>query len=185
MKIEKLDPKELYLKGYQGIENNPVVEKLNELIDAFNENEKNRSEQMVRFIDRLDKLEQKNYEKEYLTCECKNHPNFPCRCLNEEEKQRQNNIEKFINNIPKEAISIMPADQVEKILKGLNTKVEKESEILPCPFCGSSASLIKLPQYEFIGGIKCDNQKECPIVYLSNPFDSKQEAIDAWNKRIG
>ena len=50
------------------------------------------------------------------------------------------------------------------------------NELKSCPFCGGEAY--------FIGEsptIKCKN---CRVYLLFNPIMSKQEAIEAWNRRV-
>lgn len=62
-----------------------------------------------------------------------------------------------------------------------------DQPILPCPFCGSSASV-----EEFPGGVKgslfsvgCDSDQEASCMgYQSlTTFNTQKEAVAAWNKR--
>lgn len=57
----------------------------------------------------------------------------------------------------------------------------ERKELLPYPFCGGEAKI----DWEFTGisvvyGIHCYN---CKIGYSDYIFDSKDEAIEAWNRR--
>lgn len=70
--------------------------------------------------------------------------------------------------------------EVKKMQKKLSRCVEKEEEILPCPFCGCSGGLFcKLIDQEEFFYVKCTNG-HC----LSDMKETKEEAINEWNKRI-
>lgn len=55
--------------------------------------------------------------------------------------------------------------------------------LLPCPFCGSSASFsdIKSEKPEF--QIGCSNRQDCAFSPYSWVFKTELDAIKAWNKR--
>ena len=61
--------------------------------------------------------------------------------------------------------------------------------ILPCPWCGvvpivRRYSLFKTGEIRY--GIWCNNgnEKSCPMIAVETvPFKTKQEAIEAWNRR--
>lgn len=71
----------------------------------------------------------------------------------------------------------------KELNKFLNERMESQNknnnELLPCPFCGSKNI------YCFDAGNKTDVWFiQCDDCCATFPhFDSKQEAIDAWNKR--
>ena len=70
--------------------------------------------------------------------------------------------------------------EVKKMQKKLSRCVKKEEEILPCPFCGCSGELFcKLIDQEEFFYVKCTNG-HC----LSDMKETKEEAINEWNKRI-
>ena len=68
-------------------------------------------------------------------------------------------------------------------------KVERDDGLLPCPWCGRVPrvhmyTVAKTKERRF--GVWCDNgrEHECPMLALETlPFKTRQEAIDAWNKR--
>ena len=69
---------------------------------------------------------------------------------------------------------------VNEIKGKLSRCVKKEEEILPCPFCGCSGELFcKLIDQEEFFYVKCTNG-HC----LSDMKETKEEAINEWNKRI-
>lgn len=68
-----------------------------------------------------------------------------------------------------------------------------ETKLLPCPFCGGEANI--RPMYDVIGWTKedepieklryvaeCENE-DCWSNPVTNPFDTEQQAIEAWNTR--
>lgn len=60
-------------------------------------------------------------------------------------------------------------------------------EVKPCPFCGSPASVEEHPS-ALIGGVQfavgCDNTEIlCPGYQSLTMYNTKREAITAWNKR--
>lgn len=57
--------------------------------------------------------------------------------------------------------------------------MNKENELLPCPFCGGKAVLIE--KWEKVFGFFV----ECSECVTSNYYStSKEEAVKAWNKRV-
>lgn len=59
-----------------------------------------------------------------------------------------------------------------------------ETELLPCPFCGSKAEVHKTLYSEYY--VDCSLSKGfCHVIPRTWTYDSEQEAIDAWNKRDG
>ena len=69
---------------------------------------------------------------------------------------------------------------VNEIKGKLSRCVKKEEEVLPCPFCGGAGGLFCQPidQEEYFY-VKCTN---CHC--LSDMKETKEEAIEEWNKRI-
>lgn len=65
------------------------------------------------------------------------------------------------------------------------------TELLPCPFCGSKASLIANDTFQNERGewmtrylVVCEGREKCPINYLAMSwFDTEKKAIAAWNTR--
>ena len=66
---------------------------------------------------------------------------------------------------------------------------DRKIKLKPCPFCGK---VPKLQRYQVIKtrkmayGVWCSNANEgsCPMLAVETlPFEHKQDAIDAWNKR--
>ena len=69
---------------------------------------------------------------------------------------------------------------VNEIKGKLSRCVEKEEEILPCPFCGCSGGLFcRLINDEEFFYVKCTNGHN-----LGNMKGTEEEAIKEWNKRI-
>lgn len=58
------------------------------------------------------------------------------------------------------------------------------NELKPCPFCGGESRLHEHPPVCSITGywVECSNGG-CPVGPVSHAFDSRQDAIDAWNNR--
>ena len=56
-------------------------------------------------------------------------------------------------------------------------------ELKPCPFCGSKGELHKKRNLDtFI--VKCTNGL-CPASYMiGNDYNTPDEAIEAWNRRV-
>jgi hypothetical protein len=56
--------------------------------------------------------------------------------------------------------------------------------LLPCPFCGAEP---KMDQYNVKGtnhwDVSCMND-DCLVLVETDEFESQEEAIRAWNKRI-
>ena len=63
-------------------------------------------------------------------------------------------------------------------------KVIRMDELKPCPFCGSNAVINqKRNLYTWIA--ECSNTN-CPASYmLGMDYDTKEEAVEAWNRRAG
>lgn len=53
-----------------------------------------------------------------------------------------------------------------------------ETKLKPCPFCGSTE--VKIILY---GGLDCIACTRCPGNVMVSQFQTKQEAIEAWNRR--
>ena len=57
-----------------------------------------------------------------------------------------------------------------------------DTDLLPCPFCGGTASTwMGIDKYnnKCVWGVDCDIC-DCS---LTGPYDTKDEAIEAWNRR--
>ena len=48
------------------------------------------------------------------------------------------------------------------------------SKLKPCPFCGGEPDLFEAPSVYFV---------ECSKCYYPTNYDTKEEAINAWNRR--
>ncbi len=191
MKIEKLEPPYMILHHPRDIEIysklnerfSKIELKINELIDAFNENEKNRSEQMARIIDRLEEVESKclSFLGDIVS--------LNSRVCDLENKLRSNRsgcfsyCDKYVG------------EECDCLLgKDTKSKEEKKPESLPlnCPFCGNSPSVqpyfISLKDQEYFF-ISCTNNYCCiqpsqkNYCYIHQKFKTKQEAVAAWNTR--
>jgi Restriction alleviation protein Lar len=133
MKINKLKKEIVFFEDDRTISifERFVFNKINELIDAFNENEKNRSEQMARFVDKINSVE----------------------------------------------------NQIGRVIKDMRAKEEeKEPAILPCPWC-NNAPEVAYSIYEETYTIQCRHFDCIACPQLHAELYTKQEAIDAWNKR--
>lgn len=58
------------------------------------------------------------------------------------------------------------------------------NNLKPCHWCGKLSFL----KHEKVGGhsfwsVECKSEDECPVILVSHDFNSKVEAIEAWNKR--
>lgn len=53
------------------------------------------------------------------------------------------------------------------------------SELKPCPFCGGTAHTIKTNTNKFVVGCFGSCYVELPLIY-----STREEAIDAWNRRV-
>lgn len=61
-------------------------------------------------------------------------------------------------------------------------------ELLPCPFCGGRAKVMRmdyLNEMQTVWGVFCerDLDAECAHGHYIDNYATKQEAIDAWNRR--
>ena len=50
-------------------------------------------------------------------------------------------------------------------------------QLKPCPFCGGEAKVLYLPN-------KCGWNVYCRMCEVEMLYDSEQEAIEAWNRRV-
>ena len=57
-----------------------------------------------------------------------------------------------------------------------NKRTKKETNVKPCPICGSKANL-----YEAYDSSWCVQCSKCS---LTSPYSDKKEAIKAWNRRV-
>ncbi len=144
MKIEKL------VFFDDGTPIGTICNKINELIDAFNLTEYNRSEQMARIIKRLCKLEKE--------------AGGAIGCLD----RANENMQKLLDSINDGSLGI---------------KEEKDNDILSCPFCCciGKVSFNKQRQSEQYN-VLCPDVN-CKVNPITNYFETKEEAIDAWNQR--
>ena len=68
-------------------------------------------------------------------------------------------------------------------------KAHEDEVLLPCPWCGKvpkvqTYAIIKTKERRF--GVWCDNGngEKCPMLAIETlPFETRNEAIAAWNKR--
>lgn len=90
--------------------------------------------------------------------------------------------------------NIVSFSDLEKIIKGF--AVQRDLELLPCPFCGTKASHILTwvgsdeyiephkriipPPEDEMHIVRCNNFYPCNAAV--GWFKTKQEAIEAWNK---
>ena len=60
--------------------------------------------------------------------------------------------------------------------------MKTETELKPCPFCGSAAKIIEHPilQHRYIA--VCNNSK-CKVIPYTLPYKTPMGAIAAWNRR--
>lgn len=57
-------------------------------------------------------------------------------------------------------------------------------ELKKCPFCGGKAEMIYTKSIES-WTVECALDKgECNVIPGTRPFDTKEEAIAAWNRRV-
>ena len=54
----------------------------------------------------------------------------------------------------------------------------------PCPFCGADPEITHdiIDDMDF-WSIGCGNDDKCPVILVTNDFESKAEAVKAWNTR--
>ena len=57
--------------------------------------------------------------------------------------------------------------------------LEYKEELKPCPFCGSESIAVELHGEYYVRCANC----ECQVAVVTPLFDSKNEAITAWNRR--
>ena len=55
------------------------------------------------------------------------------------------------------------------------------SKLKPCPFCGGEAEMSKWKCGYYVSCIESD----CFVCPETGDFESREEAIEAWNKRAG
>lgn len=69
--------------------------------------------------------------------------------------------------------------------RAIEERVEEEesmSDLKPCPFCGSEA-VVNYKQALGTWIVECTNSY-CPASYMIGmDYDTKLEAVDAWNRR--
>jgi hypothetical protein len=68
----------------------------------------------------------------------------------------------------------------------MGLELPMNEKILPCPFCGASASVEEVsssPGYIFYS-VGCDGEVDCMGYQSLTTFATKHEAIVAWNKRV-
>lgn len=53
------------------------------------------------------------------------------------------------------------------------------NKLKPCPFCGGKAKIFATPD-DFGYGVECEN--DC--IFFFGQFDTRERAIEAWNRRI-
>lgn len=157
MKIEKLSISKI--NQYKNSEDNyksfiDHFSKINELIDALSETEKNRSEQMARMIEKIRTLE-------------KDVARIGDHAFNEEIKilkDERNTFERM----------------AKEFFTSFMKKEEKELKILlACPFCGSHRDEI-----EYAFNYEGDHVLVCDTCKGRGPLKKSEiEAIKAWNKR--
>lgn len=68
--------------------------------------------------------------------------------------------------------------------------MKSAQEILPCPFCGASASIEEIPyglrqdiEVRFSVGCDSTSEAECMGYQSITVFNTRAEAIKAWNRR--
>ena len=66
------------------------------------------------------------------------------------------------------------------LLEGTQKVIKITPELLPCPFCGGKAKLDGAVNKVF--WIRCNN-KDCEVGCITCDFETKAEAIKAWNTR--
>ena len=97
-----------------------------------------------------------------------------------EPKRNQNgtNLEPEFN-INKDNTPPLPPSPAKPAVEN----VENSPKLLPCPFCGSAASVVcldGLPHDQYY--IACEND-ECPVCSETFGYDTEAEAAEAWNIR--
>ena len=83
----------------------------------------------------------------------------------------------------------MPRSKKQWAHDGMPYKGDDDYKILPCPWCGKVPklqrySLIKTREMRY--GVWCNNgnESQCPMIAVETiPFKTKQEAVEAWNRR--
>lgn len=167
-----------------------VVNKLNRVSIAFLDGEKIITENRLRRLEcetvpNVKKLEQENEKltqathnqnKRLLEVESK---------VNKQQETMEKNAECFNERheiIRQLATKLdMVECAVDKLLKE-SKEEKKEPELLPCPWCQSNAE-INISEYSSRYDIACSNSDCTVCPALQDWFDTKQEAIDAWNLR--
>lgn len=72
----------------------------------------------------------------------------------------------------------------EEVIEEWNNRRRLLLEAKPCPFCGGKAKFYQIgKEYGIVWKVMCGARVDCST--LLNDFDTLEEAIGAWNKRIG
>lgn len=95
-----------------------------------------------------------------------------------------NELIDYFNDIASEQATHCEAldNHVERLrkLENATQQKEEETELLKCPFCSNAGGLFHNIYGHYIG---CPNN-DCEFDCSTDFYETKQEAINAWNKRI-
>ena len=198
MPIEKLEIKTEYdydrdkhVVDFQYV---TVLNKINELISAFNTREQDRSEQMSRLVQRIVDLEMEtrmhvetldNYSDRFQKLETiLNTPRFvPADAVTPETIQRW---KKLLEENSKRS----PLGEFFHELREAEAQPkDEELEIKGCPWCGIIPEVKHQIHCTDIGEIDfyhviCENVDCYMQPCTPDEFETKQEAVSAWNKRV-
>ena len=57
-------------------------------------------------------------------------------------------------------------------------------KLKPCPFCGAYPEITHDVFYDMdFWSIGCGNDDNCPVIQVTNDFETKEEAVEVWNTR--
>lgn len=73
-------------------------------------------------------------------------------------------------------------ESIQRIFQVNQKRGDTMSEIQPCPFCGKPVRKPYFSNLRYQYSIGCF-RPTCQIRPQSPPFDTEEEAIEAWNKR--
>lgn len=139
---------------------NYLQKKLNELIDAYNTREQDRSEQMARIIDKQAQFEKKVIEQFTDFFE-----------MFDEVAKEYSSMQRGIEILHEKFYEIIDSNSATQ-------PKEEEPELLTCPFCHKE---------KYMEVLERNNGKFCvrclPCRARGSEKDTKQEAISAWNSR--